>query len=82
MFFWGAAGGWPELDPDRPDAGPLVTMTLSQVRGRTEMTLHVELPASLSEEQMPEGWFDHIRDGWRDTVDRLAAPLASTSAAM
>jgi uncharacterized protein YndB with AHSA1/START domain len=79
VFSWGATGGWPELDPTRLDDSPLVTMTLSQDDGRTEMTLQVHLPATLSEESMPADWFGHIRDGWRDTVDRLAGTLANTS---
>jgi hypothetical protein len=51
---------------------------LSQAGGRTEMIVHVELPASLSEDRVQEWWSMGIRDGWRDTVDRLAAALAST----
>jgi hypothetical protein len=39
------------------------------------MTVHVELPASMSEDDMPEGWFRHIEPGMRDTVDRLVAQL-------
>jgi uncharacterized protein YndB with AHSA1/START domain len=79
VFAWGATDGWPELDPDQLDDSPLVTVTFSQIRGRTEMTVHVELPASLSEDRLQEWWSLGIRDGWRDTVDRLAAALASTS---
>jgi uncharacterized protein YndB with AHSA1/START domain len=65
---------WTDLD--RLDDGPLVTVTLAQTNGRTEMTLVLELPASFSADEMPEGWFDHMQVGWRDTVDRLAAALA------
>jgi uncharacterized protein YndB with AHSA1/START domain len=79
VFAWGAVGGWPELDPNQLDASPLVTVTLSNVGEQTAMTVTVEIPASMSEEGMPEGWFGHMQHGWRDTVDRLAASLASTS---
>jgi uncharacterized protein YndB with AHSA1/START domain len=81
VFCWGAVGGWPELDPDRLDDSPLVTVTLDWSGGRTEMTVHVELPAGFSDEGMPEGWFGHIRTGWRDTVDRLADVVAAASSA-
>jgi uncharacterized protein YndB with AHSA1/START domain len=80
VFAWGATDGWPALDPDRLDDSPLVTVTFSRLDGRTEMTLHVELPASLSDDDVP-GWWSMVRDGWRDTVDRLAAALASASTA-
>ena len=33
VFSWGAAGGWPELDPGRLDASPLVTVTMAHARG-------------------------------------------------
>lgn len=73
VFSWGATGGWPELDPERLDESPLVTVALSEVGGRTQMTLCMELPVNLSAEQVEE-WFSlGIRDGWRITVDRLAA---------
>jgi uncharacterized protein YndB with AHSA1/START domain len=81
VFAWGATGGWPSLDPDRLDDSPLVTVLLSQEGGRTAMTVHIELPASLSEDQVQEWLSLGIRDGWRDTVDRLAARLAPTSTA-
>jgi uncharacterized protein YndB with AHSA1/START domain len=81
VFAWGATDGWPELDVDRLDDSPLVTVTLEQVDGRTEMTVHVELPASLPDDSVPE-WWSLVEGGWRDTVDRLAAALASASTAV
>jgi uncharacterized protein YndB with AHSA1/START domain len=79
VFSWGATDGWPELDPDRLDDSPLVTVTLTEVDGRTEMTVRVELPAGLSEDRVREWLAIGIRDGWRQTVDRLAAALESTA---
>ena len=77
VFVWGATDGWPELDPERLEESPLVTVALSEVGGRTQMTLCMELPASLSSEQVQE-WFEMgVRAGWRDTVDRLASALAA-----
>ena len=80
VFAWGATDGWPRLDIDRLDDSPLVTVTLGITDGGTEMTVHVELPASLPDDGVPE-WWSHARDGMRDTVDRLAAALASASSA-
>ena len=74
VFAWGATDGWPKLDPDRLDDGPQVTVTLNQVDGRTEMSVHVELPANLPDDGVPE-WWGMVRDGMRATVDRLAAAL-------
>jgi uncharacterized protein YndB with AHSA1/START domain len=79
VFAWGASDGWPQLDMDRLDDSPRVTMTLSQLDGRTEMTLRVELPAELPDDGVP-GWWPMVRGGWRDTVDRLAAELGRTEA--
>jgi uncharacterized protein YndB with AHSA1/START domain len=76
VFAWGATDGWPKLDPDRLDESPVVTVTLRQDNGGTELTVHVELPAHLSEQRVQEWWSLGIRDGWRDTVDRLAARFA------
>jgi uncharacterized protein YndB with AHSA1/START domain len=78
VFAWGAPDGWPTLDPEHLDDSPQVTMTLERVDGRTEMTVHVELPAHLSEASVQERWPVSIRDGWLDTVDRLARALADT----
>src|SRR4030095_9264881 len=47
VFAWGATDGWPELDLDRLDDSPLVTMTLEQVGGPTEQAGAVALPARL-----------------------------------
>ncbi len=76
VFAWGATDGWPKLDPDRLDDSPRVTVTLSRVGGRTEMTVHVELPATLSEDGIQEWWSMGIRNGWSDTIDRLVAAHA------
>jgi uncharacterized protein YndB with AHSA1/START domain len=81
VFAWGATDGWPKLDPDRLDDSPLVTVTVVRENGGTALTVHVELPAHLSEESVQEWWSMGVRDGWRDTVDRLVAALARTATA-
>ena len=82
VFSWGATDGWPELDPKRLDENPLVTVTLTEVGGRTEMRVRVQLPDGLSAEQAQE-WFSlGIREGMQDTVDRLAAALEQEPAAI
>ena len=75
VFAWGATDGWPELDPERLDDSPLVTVTLAQSNGGTALTVHLELPAAFENADMPAGFRDHVRIGWRDTVDRLADML-------
>jgi uncharacterized protein YndB with AHSA1/START domain len=80
VFAWGATDGWPTLDPDDFDESPRVTVTLDQSDGRTEMTLHVERPAGLSVEEAQELFAMGGCEGWRDTVDRLAAELSRASA--
>jgi hypothetical protein len=80
VFAWGANG--PELDPDRLDDSPQVSVLLRRVGARTEMIVTVELPASLSQERVQEWWSVGIRDGWRETVDRLVVALARTPTAI
>lgn len=75
VFAWGATGGWPALDVDELDASPLVTVTFATSEGGTELTVQVELPASLPDDGVP-GWWGYVENGWRDTVDRLASTLS------
>ena len=79
VFAWGATDGWPELDLDRIDDSPQVTVTFDRDGERTSMTLHVQVPAR--SESDVHAWWSHARDGWRDTVDRLAARLDRASIA-
>jgi uncharacterized protein YndB with AHSA1/START domain len=81
VFAWGATDGWPKLDPERLDDGPQVTVSLTRDGDRTELTLHCELPAHLSEEEVQEWFALGIRNGWTDTVDRLAEAFEPASAA-
>ena len=81
VFSWGATGGWPELDPKRLDDSPLVTVLMSQRGRRTEMLLTVELPAGPADDEVRHWLSLGIRDGWRQTVNRLAVALASASIA-
>ena len=65
-------------DPERLDEVPLVRVTFSESDGQTAMTVHFELPAGLSEDEVTE-WFSlGVREGMQNTVDRLAAALART----
>jgi uncharacterized protein YndB with AHSA1/START domain len=79
VFAWGATDGWPELYLDRLDDSPQVTVTFDRDGRQTAMTLHVEVPAR--SEADVHAWWSHARDGWRDTVDRLAARLDRASIA-
>jgi len=75
VFAWGATDGWPQLDPDRLDDSPQVTVTFEQTDSHTELTVHVALPATLPADGVP-GWWGYVEQGMRETVDRLAAALA------
>jgi uncharacterized protein YndB with AHSA1/START domain len=81
VFAWGATDGWPRIDLDDLDSGPQVTVVLDETDGSTVMTVHVELPAGLSEDEVQEWFSMGIRDGWQATVDRLASALAAASTA-
>ena len=75
VFSWGAVDGWPELDPDRLDDSPLVTVTLGPAGEGTELRLRLELPEGLSRERLGDFWPLAIQNGWRDTVERLVAQV-------
>jgi uncharacterized protein YndB with AHSA1/START domain len=77
VFAWGATGGWPHLDLEDLDQSPQVTLRLKQTGSGTKMTLHVELPADLPDDGVPN-WWPMFRGGMKDTVDRLAAELSQT----
>jgi uncharacterized protein YndB with AHSA1/START domain len=77
VFNWGATDGWPELDLERLEESPLVTVRLTEVGSQTEMSIRVDLPENLTPNQVQEWWSTGVRDGWRDTVDRLVATLAA-----
>jgi uncharacterized protein YndB with AHSA1/START domain len=71
VFSWGAVDGWPELDPDRPEDSPLVTVTFSPTGRATELRLNVKLPEGAARDRLGGFWPHAIRNGWGDTVDRL-----------
>jgi uncharacterized protein YndB with AHSA1/START domain len=77
VFSWGATDGWPRLDPERLDGAPLVTVTLARLGSSTRLTVQVALPANLPDDGVPE-WWGMVRNGMRDTVDRLAATFERT----
>jgi hypothetical protein len=79
VFSWGAVDGWPELDPERPDDSPLVTVTLAPAGDGTEPRLRVELPEGPSRDCLRDRWPLAIHGGWSDTVDRFVSALASTA---
>jgi uncharacterized protein YndB with AHSA1/START domain len=79
VYAWGATDGWPRLDLDNLDESPQVTIVLVGNAARTEMSVHVELPANLPDDGVP-GWWPMVRSGMQDTVDRLAAELGSAAA--
>ncbi len=56
-----------------------MTLRLKQTRSGTKMTLHVELPADLPDDGVPN-WWPMFRGGMQETVDRLVAELGRARA--
>jgi uncharacterized protein YndB with AHSA1/START domain len=79
VFTWGAVDGWPRIDPNHPEDGPEVTVTLREVGDQTEMTFRLRLPDHLPEDQVEEWFARGIRAGWSDTIDRLVARFADVA---
>lgn len=77
VFEWGAVGGWPEMDPARPDAGLVATVELAEAGEKTEMVFRLDFPHGASDEEMRELLASGMRDGWSHTIDRLVAAFAS-----
>ncbi len=77
VFTWGAVGGWPELDLDHLEDSPIVTVTLNDLGGTTEMVFHLGLGDHLSEDQVRASFATGMRDGWSDTLDRLPEHLVT-----
>jgi uncharacterized protein YndB with AHSA1/START domain len=75
VFWWGADGGWPEMDPARPEDCPLVTVTLTARDGGTDLVLDVDLPPNIAEAAARDAMHAAIKSGWTNTVDRLVKRL-------
>jgi len=76
VFVWGAVGGWPEIDPARPDAGLVATVELAEAGEKTEMVFRLDFPDGASDEEVRKLLAGGIREGWGDTIDRLVAAFA------
>jgi uncharacterized protein YndB with AHSA1/START domain len=79
-FFWGAVGGWPELDGGAVHDAPIASVLLTDLGGRTELRFAVGLPVHLSDQQVAEWLATGMRQGWGDTIDRLVASLERVGA--
>jgi uncharacterized protein YndB with AHSA1/START domain len=79
VFTWGAVDGWPRIDPDKRDDGPVITVTLNDLDGATEMIVHVGLADHLTEDQVQRWFALGIVAGWSDTLDRLNPSLSTTN---
>lgn len=75
QFYWGAVGGWPEIDLDNLDNGPLVTLTFTPWGERTEMAFHLQFPDHFSDEKEAEWMASGMDVGWGMTIDRLVEQL-------
>jgi uncharacterized protein YndB with AHSA1/START domain len=72
-FAWGAVGGWPELDLERPDDNPQVTLGFSPRGTTTVLDLKVQFVDDMADDKV-EYWMNcGMREGWDMTVDRLVA---------
>jgi uncharacterized protein YndB with AHSA1/START domain len=78
QFYWGAVGGWPEIDLDNLGNGPVVTLDFTPRGERTEMMFHLQLPDHLSDETEAEWMASGMDVGWGMTIDRLVEQLRKT----
>jgi uncharacterized protein YndB with AHSA1/START domain len=71
VFTWGAVGGWPPLDPDDPDSGPVITVVLRELDDGTEMSFTLEFPHQFSDDDVRIWLGLGVAEGWTNTLDRL-----------
>ncbi len=71
VFVFGAVDGWPPLDPTDVGDNPIVTITLNEDDGGTEMVFHCGFPDGTSDERIQEWFALGIFGGWSETVARL-----------
>ena len=76
VFVWGATDGWPRIDPEHIDDGPIVTVTLNEAGDKTEMVFELRLPDHLPEDKVREWFAMGVRNGWSDTIDRMVDRFA------
>ncbi|HEY7832506.1 MAG TPA: SRPBCC domain-containing protein [Ktedonobacterales bacterium] len=79
VFTWGAVDGWPEIDADHPDDSPVITVVLTDLGAKTEMLVHIALPEQISDERVREWLATGMREGWRETFDRLVSHFAGVT---
>lgn len=73
VFYWGAIGGWPELDLANLDDSPVVTIRLTPYGAQTLMDFHVQFPDQYTEDRV-DWWMNcGMVAGWNMTIDRLVA---------
>ncbi|MET0932580.1 MAG: SRPBCC domain-containing protein [Mycetocola sp.] len=70
-FYWGAVGGWPEIDRARLDDAPLATVVLGARGAQTDMVFTLALPDSWPADRVRLWETDGPHDGWSQTLDRL-----------
>ena len=77
VFEWGAVGGWPDLDPAKPDDAPLTILEFTEAGpNTTEMSLRVAFPDSMADARSAEWLTTGMHEGWSMTIDRLVEQLA------
>ena len=75
VFTFGAEGGWPDLDLERLDDAPIITVTLNEADGATEMIVDLGFVDTLEEERVHAWLSMGMREGLTQTLDRLAPHL-------
>lgn len=73
VFTSGAVDGWPPIDPSHPDDGPIVTITLNDTGGATDMVFHLGFADHLGQERIREWFATGMVEGWTETPDRRLA---------
>jgi uncharacterized protein YndB with AHSA1/START domain len=71
VFSWGAVDGWPKINADSPDDGPLATIILTPVGEGTRMDFTLRFPDQMSEDAFQDWMKMPIEAGWGMTIDRM-----------
>lgn len=81
VFAWGAVGGWPEINLEDLNAGPQVEVIFELEGAATRLTIDVQVPVDFKSDAPRDQLLDAMKEGWRDTVDRLSAACSAPHSA-